>query len=123
MMTGETQTGGQERAPRVHRFLNASLYNTRLGTVPIILRDLSESGVGGRCDVRLIPGETVTILIPHADAMIATIIWAKSDRFGAEFAEHIDPETIRTKATASPYKVPHMYRPPVVYRRPGFHGR
>jgi hypothetical protein len=122
-MTAETHAGGRERAPRVHRFLSGALYSTRLGSVPIIIRDLARGGIGGRCDATLIPGEVITILIPHADALMATVIWAKGERFGAEFAEPIDPETIRTKASPAAYSAPHMFRPSISHRRPGFHSK
>ncbi len=125
-MTGDAKAQGRDlrdRAPRAHRMLAGSLSSARLGTVPIIVRDLSESGLGGRCEAKLTAGEAVIILLPRIDPLPATIAWVKGHRFGAALAARIDPDEVRTQARTDSYEVPSMFRPPIIHRRPGFRKR
>ena len=114
---------GNTRDPRTSRLLTAQLMSPRLGTAKIVVRNISASGLGGKCDQILYKGEEVAVLLNNIGAIDATIIWTNDHCFGLQFAEKIDPAKALAPATervVQPYEVPTYFRPEISTYRPGF---
>lgn len=113
----------QLRDPRTSRLLTAQLMSPRLGTAKIVVRNISASGLGGKCDQILYKGEEVAVLLPNVGAIDATIVWTKDRAFGLHFDEKIDPSLALappTERAVQAYEVPAYFRPDPSTYRPGF---
>jgi hypothetical protein len=113
----------QSRDPRTSRLLTAQLMSPRLGTAKIVVRNISASGLGGKCDQILYKGEEVAVLLANVGAIDATVVWAKDRAFGLHFDERIDPALALappTERVVQPYEVPAYFRPDLSTYRPGF---
>lgn len=111
------------REPRTSRLLTAQLMSPRLGTAKIVVRNISASGLGGKCDQILYKGEEVAVLLNNIGAIDATIVWTHEHCFGLQFAEKIDPAkalAAPTERVVRPYEVPTYFRPEISTYRPGF---
>ncbi|WP_238564946.1 PilZ domain-containing protein [Sphingobium bisphenolivorans] len=95
----------------------------RHGLIDILVRDVSERGMGGKCEAPLMVGESVTLHLPDSPAVQGKIAWAKGQSFGVELEGEIDPEAVKSRAersSESSYQVPPQYQPSKDSRRPGF---
>lgn len=113
----------QSRDPRTARLLTAQLMSPRLGTAKIVVRNISASGLGGKCDQVLYKGEEVAVLLANVGAIDATVVWVKGGAFGLHFDERIDPAlalAAPTERAVQPYEVPAYFRPETSTYRPGF---
>ncbi|MBK5265740.1 MAG: hypothetical protein JJE34_11005 [Alphaproteobacteria bacterium] len=111
------------RELRTSRLLKAQLVSERLGSASIVIRNISASGLGGKCDEILMKGEDVAVLLANIGAIDATVIWARDGAFGRQFHEKIDPEkalAAPTERAVKPYEVPSYFRPVISTYRPGF---
>jgi hypothetical protein len=113
---------------RIHRLVQGRIETGRLAGGRFLIRDISERGLGGRCEEPLCKGsfrkgEKVAIMLPNALRVEASVAWAKGHLFGLVFDQPIDPSAIIVDANASarrPYVVPATFRAATNYRRPGF---
>lgn len=113
----------QSRDPRTARLLTAQLMSPRLGTAKIVVRNISASGLGGKCDQILYKGEEVAVLLANVGAIDATVVWVKGGAFGLHFDERIDPALALappTERAVQAYEVPAYFRPATSTYRPGF---
>ena len=113
----------QSRDPRTARLLTAQLMSPRLGTAKIVVRNISASGLGGKCDQILYKGEEVAVLLANVGAIDARVVWVKDRAFGLHFDERIDPALALappTERVVQPYEVPTYFRPETSTYRPGF---
>jgi hypothetical protein len=113
----------QSRDPRTARLLTAQLMSPRLGTAKVVVRNISASGLGGKCDQVLYKGEEVAVLLANVGAVDATVVWVKGGAFGLHFDERIDPAmalAAPTERVVQPYEVPAYFRPETSTYRPGF---
>ena len=113
----------QSRDPRTARLLTAQLMSPRLGTAKIVVRNISASGLGGKCDQILYKGEEVAVLLANVGAIDATVVWVKGGAFGLHFDERIDPALALappTERVVKAYEVPAYFRPETSTYRPGF---
>lgn len=89
------------------------------------VRNLSEKGMGGVCDILLEIGQKVSVELSGLGFVAGQVAWADESDFGIEFETEIDLKKLsknhRDLATAAtPYTVPPRYRPVENYKRPGF---
>lgn len=113
----------EPRDPRTARLLTAQLMSPRLGTAKIVVRNISASGLGGKCDQLLFKGEEVAVLLANVGAIDARVVWVKDGAFGLHFDEKIDPAlalAAPTERVVQPYEVPAYFRPERSTYRPGF---
>ena len=118
-----TEPFARARDPRTSRLLTAEIMSSRLGTAKIVVRNISASGLGGKCEQILIKGEEVAVLLNNIGAIDATVVWANDRSFGLKFQVRIDPAqalAAPTERVVKPYEVPSYFRPEVCTRRPGF---
>lgn len=111
------------RDPRTARLLTAQLMSPRLGIAKIVVRNISASGLGGKCDQILYRGEEVAVLLANVGAVDATVVWVKDGAFGLHFDERIDPALALAppkERVVQPYEVPAYFRPDSSTYRPGF---
>jgi hypothetical protein len=113
-----------DRAPgRERRLLRAYMQHPRTGLIDIMIRNVSDRGIGGKCVHDIEPGEIVSIIVPDRAPMDGMIVWRMGDGFGMRLTALIDPKAImhQHSATASrlDYQVPKLFRPPLECRRPG----
>ena len=108
---------------REGRLLKAQMQHPKLGIVDILIRNISEAGLGGRCIHGVEPGEWVKILLPNLPTVDGMIVWRMGDGFGVRLSAPIDPADVRRGmadvSQASRYHVPYLFRPPIECRRPG----
>lgn len=113
----------QPRDPRTSRLLTAQIMSPRLGSAKIVVRNISASGLGAKCDVLLYKGEEVAVLLANVGAIDATVVWVKDRVFGLHFDERIDPALALappSERVVQPYEVPSYFRPETSTYRPGF---
>ncbi|KKW90002.1 hypothetical protein [Sphingobium chungbukense] len=113
---------------RQRRLLKARMRHPHYGEIDILIRDVSERGVGGRCELDLTVGDNVIIILPDCAPAEGRIAWRKGHAFGVQLDAPINPETVKNPApTERPvepgYQVPAVFRPSVETKRPGFRTR
>ena len=89
------------------------------------VRNLSEKGMGGVCDILLEIGQKVSVELSGLGWVAGQVAWAEKSDFGIEFDSDIDLKKLsknhKNLATAAtPYTVPPRYRPVENFKRPGF---
>ena len=89
------------------------------------IRNLSEKGMGGVCDILLEIDQIVCVELSGVGLVVGRVVWADESEFGIEFNQDIDLNNLsknhRDLATAAtPYAVAPRYRPVENYKRPGF---
>ena len=108
---------------RQGRFLAAHMRHPRTGLLDIMIRNVSASGIGGKCVFDVEPGEMVSIIMPDGPPIDGMIVWRVGHGFGMRLNAPIDLEDITNKrSAASPgqsYEEPRLFRPDVESRRPG----
>jgi len=81
------------RDPRV-AVLRSATIQSRRGTEPGRVRNLSRSGAMIECGITFRPGEAVTIDLGDGRPIESTVRWADEDRFGVAFDEAIEAEQL-----------------------------
>ncbi|WP_176595267.1 MULTISPECIES: hypothetical protein [Sphingobium] len=113
---------------RQRRLLKARMRHPRHGEIDILVRDVSELGIGGRCELDLALGDSVVITLPDCAPAEGRIAWRRGQAFGVQLGASIDPANVKSpapaeKPTESSYRVPANFRVSVETKRPGFRTR
>lgn len=88
-MAGDLALANGRREDR-DEVLHRTAARTAAGAeVPIVIVNVSPSGLMARCDVALAIGDTLGVRIPGAPVASATVRWALGGRIGCEFATAI----------------------------------
>lgn len=120
-MAVEDTKSNQRTKARERRMLTVDITPRGRPTARATIRDISEEGMGGRCDCRLVRGETVTVLLPNGMKKEADVAWAKAEFFGLHFHSPLDADDLkRVQKVTAPYVVPTLFRPSTSMKRPGF---
>ena len=115
----------EKRRPRQSRLVKASLENDRVGRVDVTIRNVSQTGLGGRGPISLDCGERLTIFLPGHRPMMGTVRWVSDQNFGIETDDDIRIDQLRTAhgggAPTSDQSVEFRIIPPPkdVAKRPG----
>ena len=85
------------RDPRKNQLLRASLHVGPGQVADVLVRNMSEMGVGGlmRSDHQLRQGQSVTIRLADDLSRQGTVKWTKASKFGIELSERIGVSKIR----------------------------
>lgn len=112
---------------RQRRLLKARMGHPRHGEIDILIRDVSEQGIGARCELELAVGETVIITLPDCAPADGSIVWRRGQSFGVQLHRPIDPLTVKNanaeRAPGTGYQVPDRFRVSMDTKRPGFRTR
>lgn len=112
---------------RHRRLLKAQMRHPRLGMIDILVRDVSEQGVGGKCMSDIAAGEKVVIYMADGTPAAGTIAWRKGQGFGVQLDSSIDPALVKSPpqpdSPVSTHEVARPFRPTVSTKRPGFDRR
>ncbi len=96
----------------------------RLGMVEILVRDVSEQGIGGKCASGIEPGDQVVIYLADCPPAAGTIAWRNGQAFGVRLDGAIDPAVVKSPPSQDTpmvkHEVPEPFRPTVDTKRPGF---
>ena len=79
----------QRAAERVAIAVHATLRREGEEDVPVAVANLSSSGCNISCDAFLAIGSPVTVSIPGAGDIAATVAWQLSGRAGLEFTQQL----------------------------------
>ncbi|WP_313801350.1 hypothetical protein [Sphingobium sp.] len=125
MSVSDTDFGSKRLHDRQRRLLKARMHHPRHGEVDILVRDVSETGLGGRCDLDLAVGEVVVVVLVDCEPAQGRIAWRKGQSFGLHLETAINPAAVKSPANAersveAGYQVPTLFRPSVETKRPGF---
>lgn len=105
------------------RLLKAKMAHPKFGLIDILIRNVSDEGIGGKCRHDLEPGEGVSILLADGAPAPGVIVWRMGDGFGLRLSQsRAAKQLIRHYEVASSgprYEVPLMFRPQIRCRRPG----
>ncbi|APL94237.1 hypothetical protein EWH08_05720 [Sphingobium indicum] len=127
MSVSDSDFASNRQYDRQRRLLKALMRHADYGEIDILVRDVSEMGLGGRCDLDLAVGERVVILLPDCRPAPGKIAWRKGQSFGVQLEAQINPEAVRSRAPADRpadgYQVPEAFRPSGETKRPGFRTR
>jgi hypothetical protein len=108
-----------ERPERSKRMLKVVIYGRRFGARPMVVRDISTSGLGGSTEQWLVRGESVEICLPNLGRVPGTIVWTDGKKFGVCFDIEVDAERVtRMHFMPRPFEVMDRYRPATSMRRP-----
>ena len=109
---------------RERRLLRARMQHPRTGLIDIMIRNVSDRGIGGKCVDHIEPGDIVSIILPDRAPIVGMIVWRMGHGFGLRLSAAVDPKTIMHQhsvtALGLDYEVPRLFRPVVECRRPGF---
>ena len=90
-------SGVTHRHERNARLLRATLRKADGTIVPVMVRNLSERGLGLTCkDMPPLQGEVVTIALPGSSEMQGLVRWVRGDSFGMELSGPVDTTNIAT---------------------------
>lgn len=127
-MMGDSPWGAaaDKRAPRTNRVFKASIVSEGRGEYPIIVRNLSAHGIGGRGLEGLAAGERISFRL-NGELIEGEVSWVRGDRFGAKLHQEIDPSAFtfghkNWDAVHSPIEPGHVFeqfKPVSDPRRPG----
>jgi hypothetical protein len=104
----------QKRASERHRrLLKAQMIHPRHGKIDIVVRDVSAQGIGGKCQLDLVPTH---------DPVAGRIAWCAKRSFGVKLDDGVDPAEVRISSDsgAEPYQAPERAQPAGDFKRPGF---
>jgi len=94
--TGSDSAGADDkRQPRQSRLVKAALACSRFGQFDVTIRNVSQTGIGGKAPHTLNLGERVTLFLPGHDPMMGTVRWVVDHRFGLETDAEIFPGRLR----------------------------
>jgi hypothetical protein len=112
---------------RRRRLLKARMRHPRHGEIDILVRDVSELGIGGRCELDLALGDSVVITLPDCAPAEGRVVWRRGQAFGVELRASIDPANVKsptpTERPVASYQVPTNFRVSTETKRPGFRTR
>ncbi len=94
------------REPRMAKLIALNLSSARYSNVKIIVRNLSQHGLGARADIELLPCERVVVHLPNGQDIGAIVRWVRKNTFGLSLDERIEPEHLQPKAAVSGAIVP-----------------
>jgi hypothetical protein len=81
------------RSPRRSQLIRASIVDSGHRTYPIVIRNVSKSGIGGIAPGNLLQkGEGVVVQFREDKAMEGTVAWVDGDRFGVRMRFELDLE-------------------------------
>ncbi|QOT72114.1 MULTISPECIES: hypothetical protein [Sphingobium] len=127
MSVSDSDFASKRLHDRQRRLLKARMRHPDYGEIDILVRDVSEMGLGGRCEFDLAVGESVVILLPDCRPAQGKIAWRKGQSFGVHLEAQINPEVVKSRAPADRpaegYQVPEAFRPSAETKRPGFRTR
>ena len=127
MSVSDSDFASKRLHDRQRRLLKARMRHPDHGEIDMLVRDVSEMGLGGRCDRELAVGESVVILLPDCRPVHGRIAWRKGQSFGVQLTAEINPEGVRNRVTVDRptegYHVPDAFRPSIETKRPGFRTR
>jgi hypothetical protein len=107
------------REPRRARLIRATLRLADGSTMAIVVRNLSERGIGVTCKgATPFPGSTVHITMPGSPELQGIVRWAREGAFGIELTGSVDAQTLEEavqrelhrQQEASGWKVSTMHR-------------
>lgn len=120
-------SSSQRLHDRQRRLLKAKMRHPRLGMVDILVRDVSEQGIGGKCTSDIGTGDQVVIYLADCPPAVGTIVWRNGQAFGVQLDGAIDPAIVKSPpqqdAPVVAHEVPKPFRPTVSTKRPGFDRR
>ncbi|WP_030538273.1 hypothetical protein [Sphingobium sp. DC-2] len=112
---------------RERRLLKGQMRHPRLGLIDILIRDVSERGIGGKCTSDIAAGDRVTIHLTGYPPVDGTIAWRNGQGFGVQLDAPVDPAAVKSppqpETPVTSHEVPRPFRPTVSTRRPGFDRR
>lgn len=85
----------KNRQIRQSHLVKAEIESDRFGRFDMTIRNLSQTGIGGRAENPLNRGETVTVFLPGHRSMAATVRWSDGLSFGIETEREIQIEKLR----------------------------
>src|SRR3546814_19686604 len=77
MSVSDSDFASNRQYDRQRRLLKALMRHADYGEIDLLVRDVSEMGLGGRCDPDLAVGERVVILLPDCRPAPGQIAWRK----------------------------------------------
>ena len=113
---------------RTRRLLKARMHHPLHGEIDILVRDVSERGLGGRCDHDIAVGDRVVIRLPDCAHVEGEIAWRKGQSFGVLLNAPLNAAAVKSptqtaRPAGSSYQVPEAFRPSTDVKRPGFRPR
>lgn len=86
---------GRKGGARGRRLLNAKLVRKHGGTLPIVIRNISRSGLGAMCTKpALLHCERVKIVLPGDFEISGVVRWVNGRQFGVELSHALDVEQL-----------------------------
>ncbi|WP_028639557.1 PilZ domain-containing protein [Novosphingobium acidiphilum] len=83
------------REDRRARLVRATLRLTNGTTIPVVVRNLSERGIGVTCKTTSPPqGEVVHVTLPGSSEMQGVVRWSGKGGFGIELSGPVDAKSI-----------------------------
>ena len=116
---GKIVVAERTRKPRQCRLFRARMFNDRLPGVDIIIRNISDRGIGavsrGSPPMK---GETFSILLPHCEEATGLVRWVDNLSFGFELDLDSDFQALRdamqrqieTDAASNAWEVRRLHR-------------
>jgi len=123
-------TVAERRAPRAGRLFNASIFCERRGEMPIMVRNISPSGLGARGVSGLERGERITVRLNN-ELIGAEVCWSHRNQFGVRLDTQVDPSLFtfdhkgweNSHRPLEPGHVFDQFKPVTDFRRPGLRVR
>ena len=80
-----------QREARERRMIRGQLRCERLGTIDVLIRNVSSHGLGATCRcLPPMPGEAVMVRMPDAQVISGTVRWVEDQSFGIVLDEPFD---------------------------------
>ena len=81
----------QYQFQRERRLIRGELRCDRLGTIELLIRNVSRRGIGATCrSLPPMPGEAVMVRMPDGQVVSGTVRWARDQAFGIVLDEPFD---------------------------------
>lgn len=89
---------GRKGGTRGKRLLNARLIRKHGGTLPIVIRNISRSGLGAMCSkLALLHCERVKIVLPTHVEVSGIVRWVNGRHFGVELTHALDVDLLASQ--------------------------
>jgi transcriptional regulator with XRE-family HTH domain len=88
-LESERHAGDNRKAVRRRLHLAASGSSPDGSGISVLVHDISESGILLQTAARLSIGERIEVMLPHAGATAASVVWASGEFLGCQFEEAI----------------------------------
>jgi hypothetical protein len=96
-MDREQLSGTPLREERRARLVRGTLRFANGTVIPILVRNLSERGLGMNCKTRPpVRGESVLITLPGSPELEGVVRWVRDRDFGVELSDSVDGEELAT---------------------------